>query len=247
MAAVTAAPPVQATTPAAIAVSTPVTPAVPVNVAPEQAAVVAQVAPQSAVPPSATPPQPAATNAVTPDLAAALAALIPPEVRADPAKLQMYVQVLQNLHTMGIPPQQWAPVLQALNTQQATVNQATAPPPPPTQSVPAQAAQNDQVVNTMHTQPAAPTYTQPMPTLAQTGVDHGRSRSRSPIQRRGSPVYDTYTGSNEYRQRSPLRGDGLSGQEDMIPLVEKWTEMDPSLPANSIKVLSRTLFVGGVS
>lgn len=37
-------------------------------------------------------------------------------------------------------------------------------------------------------------------------------------------------------------------QADMIPLGEpKWTEIDHSLPAGHIKVLSRTLFVGGTT
>lgn len=229
------------------AVSAPAPPTSHVNGTISQSAPApAPITPQPVVPAPAATTQPAAPNAITPELATALAAIIPAEVRADPAKLQMYVQVLQNLHTMGIPPQQWAPVLQALNTQQAAVAQPLAIRTP-VEPIPAESHQNGSVVPQAPVQSAAPAFTQPIPAPAQAADGQRRSRSRSPINRRGSPVYDTYMGGTEYRQRSPLRGDRLSGQEDMIPLVEKWVEMDPSLPANNIKVLSRTLFVGGVA
>lgn len=51
---------------------------------------------------------------------------------------------------------------------------------------------------------------------------------------------------NDYRQRSPRRhGRSPSPPNDFQQ--EKWVEFDPSLPAGHIKVLSRTLFVGGVT
>ena len=46
----------------------------------------------------------------------------------------------------------------------------------------------------------------------------------------------------DYRTRSPPRRRGQSP-----PPAEKWTDFDPTLPSGSIKVLSRTLFVGGVT
>ncbi|KFA80470.1 hypothetical protein S40288_02101 [Stachybotrys chartarum IBT 40288] len=53
---------------------------------------------------------------------------------------------------------------------------------------------------------------------------------------------------NDYRQRSPQgrHGRSPSSSHDM-PSGEKWIEFDRSLPPGSIKVLSRTLFVGGVT
>ena len=97
---------------------------------------------------------------------------------------------------------------------------------------------------------------------------HRRSRSRSPERgwgNRGSP-HDGRSrrdyGRNsppggrdgdrdrsgrrggDYRDRSPTRRRGPSPPP---PAGEKWIDFDSSLPSGSIKVLSRTLFVGGVT
>jgi protein NRD1 len=101
----------------------------------------------------------------------------------------------------------------------------------------------------------------------------GRSRSRSPQRgwdARGSPHnrdrgYNNYAhtspqggrggrggpedrdrGRDNYRQRSPARGRGFTPEEEPEP-QDKWVEYDSSLPNGTIKVLSRTLFVGGVT
>ncbi|CAM1510423.1 Fc.00g007580.m01.CDS01 [Cosmosporella sp. VM-42] len=96
---------------------------------------------------------------------------------------------------------------------------------------------------------------------------HGRSRSRSPDRgwgSRGSPRHgrdrmeygrnspgrgrhDDRRGG-DYRQRSPpgRHGRSRSASED-YPQTEKWVEFDTNLPSGTIKVLSRTLFVGGVT
>lgn len=52
---------------------------------------------------------------------------------------------------------------------------------------------------------------------------------------------------NDYRQRSPASRRDQSPDEREPPHIEKWIEYDPSLPTGHIKVLSRTLFVGGVT
>lgn len=67
------------------------------------------------------------------------------------------------------------------------------------------------------------------------GFDYGRSDDRD---RRGHMP--------EYRQRSPRgrRGDSPVREPSQ---QEKWVEYDNSLPSGSIKVFSRTLFVGGVT
>lgn len=87
----------------------------------------------------------------------------------------------------------------------------------------------------------------------------GRSRSRSPDRgwgRNGRDRQDYGQNSpargrdedhhsrrgGDYRDRSPPRRHGQSP-----PAGEKWTDFDPNLPSGSIKVLSRTLFVGGVT
>lgn len=94
----------------------------------------------------------------------------------------------------------------------------------------------------------------------------GRSRSRSPERgwgARGSPRggHDRLEYShhderernngrrgNGFRQRSPpgRRGHSSTPSSD-LPKVDRWIEFDPSLPPGHIKVLSRTLFVGGVT
>lgn len=54
--------------------------------------------------------------------------------------------------------------------------------------------------------------------------------------------------SSEYRQRSPVGQRHASPQEKQPPAPgDKWVEYDTSLPEGVIKVLSRTLFVGGVT
>lgn len=95
------------------------------------------------------------------------------------------------------------------------------------------------------------------------GVDspgnYGRSRSRSPDRGwggrsprggrdrgdygRNSPrSRDGGRRGGDYRNRSPPRRRGQSP-----PPTEKWVDHDPTLPSGSIKVLSRTLFIGGVT
>ncbi|KJZ77770.1 hypothetical protein HIM_02947 [Hirsutella minnesotensis 3608] len=93
----------------------------------------------------------------------------------------------------------------------------------------------------------------------------GRSRSRSPDRgwgARGSPRsgherldYGHHDDrdrngrkGNSYRQRSPQgrRGHSASPPSE-FPHVERWIDFDPTMPAGHIRVLSRTLFVGGVT
>ncbi|PHH60635.1 hypothetical protein CDD81_1386 [Ophiocordyceps australis] len=84
---------------------------------------------------------------------------------------------------------------------------------------------------------------------------HGRSRSRSPDRGwgvRGSPRGGDDHDRNgrrghDYRQRSPQGRRGRSDSPLEFPPIERWIDYDPSLPAGHIRVLSRTLFVGGVT
>ena len=89
--------------------------------------------------------------------------------------------------------------------------------------------------------------------------NRGRSRSRSPQYwegngRRGSPNGRGGGGGGgrgrDYRQRSPSgdhRNGGNNSPRQPPGPGEKWIEHDPTLPSGSIRVLSRTLFVGGVT
>lgn len=88
-----------------------------------------------------------------------------------------------------------------------------------------------------------------------------RSRSRSPGRRYGAGqgghrdgfedrrYEDPRARASEYRQRSPI-GRRQGGGDPMNPPAhrgqDKWVEHDRSLPADHIRVFSRTLFVGGV-
>ncbi|KAJ4153107.1 hypothetical protein LMH87_009612 [Akanthomyces muscarius] len=54
-------------------------------------------------------------------------------------------------------------------------------------------------------------------------------------------------GGNDFRQRSPPGRRGRSPSPGNFPHVDRWVEYDKSLPPNSIRVFSRTLFVGGVT
>ncbi|KAH0177204.1 hypothetical protein KCU86_g15657, partial [Aureobasidium melanogenum] len=93
--------------------------------------------------------------------------------------------------------------------------------------------------------------------------------------RRASPVYGTYDaslaqstqdqaasnsdrrggkgrgrgGRNDYRQRTPPSARTPQADEPLVPrnINPKWTDMDNTIPPGHIKVLSRTLFVGGAN
>nr|XP_036584126.1 RNA-binding protein [Colletotrichum truncatum]KAF6793515.1 RNA-binding protein [Colletotrichum truncatum] len=92
---------------------------------------------------------------------------------------------------------------------------------------------------------------------------YSRSRSRSPGRRWNShgnrddyghqsssrghqDGRDSHGRGNDYRQRSPVGRNGRS-PTPRHNSGEKWVDYDRSLPQGKIKVLSRTLFVGGVT
>lgn len=79
------------------------------------------------------------------------------------------------------------------------------------------------------------------------GSPRGRDRADHA---RNSPHGDDRYGrrGGDYRQRSPPGRRGRSpSPSSNFPPVERWIEYDPSLPSGHIRVLSRTLFVGGVT
>lgn len=188
-----------------------------------------------------------------------LAALFPqqPQSPAVPSAstgpdAQAMIHLVQVLAAQGVPPDQWPAVIQAMQNQAGKGAMPAFPPPPiPGSNMYAQGMSRDR-----DGQPRSP-------------PDSGRRRSRSPDYGRrndqgrsgrpDSPGYDRYrNGSdsrndrrgNDYRQRSPVgrrRRSPTPPNQTLPPPGEKFIEWDHNLPPDNIKVLSRTLFVGGVT
>lgn len=170
------------------------------------------------------PPPPVLQQAADP--LAPLRGILPQNILNDQAKLVDALKLLQDLQKDGIPMDKWGPVIEAFESQHAA-------------NPPARGAYDS----------------------------HSRQRSRSPdrnaARRRASPVYGAYDGNqgdsdrygrSRYRQRSPMRNSPIpmqmSGNNMAMngqPMQPKYIAIDNSLPRDNIKVLSRTLFVGGAS
>ncbi|KAL1311109.1 hypothetical protein AAFC00_001314 [Neodothiora populina] len=225
----------------------------------------APIVPRQQFQPYYQPPTPVQTQAsAAPGPLDALASLLPPHVLSNPTILNQVLSLLQGLQQEGIPQEQWGAVIVALF-----------PPPqntPVAASTPATwgaAAQDNYAGNT--TNP----YGGYRERSRERG--RGRSRSpdsRAPksANRRPSPVYGTYDasianaqsedlashsadkrgrgrGGRNYRQRTPPGA--RNGFQDVPQAAAvpgpKWTDIDPTLPPGHLKVLSRTLFVGGAT
>lgn len=163
------------------------------------------------------------------------------------------IQLLSILAAQGVPPDQWATALQLLNMQSAQPQNGAAsmpfPAPLPTNNWPGQ------------TSSSRDAFTRSPPSqLRRRSRSPGweRRRDPSPRRRRDSPVYgDQRNGGdrdgdrgNAYRRRSPpRRRQSLSPPKDssLPPPGPKIIEWDRSMAPGCIKVLSRTLFVGGVT
>ncbi|KKK16066.1 hypothetical protein P175DRAFT_0436733 [Aspergillus ochraceoroseus IBT 24754] len=198
----------------------------------------------------------------------------PPSLAPD--ALQQQLQLLQLLAAQGIPQDQWATALQILSLSGAgaggmpNVNAGQTPGfNLPGQNVNAWGAHPDSQSRDfdrdrerdrefMRSPPGGYRRRSRSP-----GWD--RRREASPPRRRDSPVYGEYHGDspgrrgadprgrrgNEYRQRSPpgRRRRSPSPRKDpaLPPPGPKFLEWDYSIGQGNIKVLSRTLFVGGVT
>ncbi|GAM83634.1 hypothetical protein ANO11243_016220 [Dothideomycetidae sp. 11243] len=174
-------------------------------------------------------------------------------------KLTGALQLAKN----NIPQDQWGPVLAALYPQNASTQPPAPVPPPGWQPPNAQVGQDygsSLEQSRKRDRSRSPDYHR----------DGGHGSNRRP-----SPVYGTYDPTikdpqeqneseargrrgGKYRQRSPQRGrnsngngtgNGNANSHSNTPTMPssrpKWLSHDPSIPANHIKVLSRTLFVGG--
>ena len=170
-----------------------------------------------------------------------LRSILPRNILNDQQKLIQALKLLQDLQKDGIPIDQWGPVLQAFEEQYQ----------PPTATTNAYSTYD--------------TYG---------GRRRSRSPERDGVRRRASPVYGTYEetasrnhddederggrGRGRYRQRSPppardspapLANANNNPNLAMNgnPMQPKYIGHDTSLPSDHIKVLSRTLFVGGAN
>jgi protein NRD1 len=166
---------------------------------------------------------------------------------------QQQIQLLQILAAQGVPPDQWATALQLLNMQTAQP-QTGVPSIPFPGSVPANAwpGQNSSSRDAFTRSPPS----QYRRRSRSPGWE--RRRDPSPRRRRESPVYgDQRNGTdrdgdrgNAYRRRSPPRrrqSPSPPKEQALPPPGPRNIEWDRAMPQGCIKVLSRTLFVGGVT
>ncbi|KAE8348249.1 hypothetical protein BDV28DRAFT_101551 [Aspergillus coremiiformis] len=187
--------------------------------------------------------------------------------------LQQQLQLLQLLAAQGIPQDQWATALQILSLSNAAnmgnINPAHTPGfNLPGQNVNSWGRPDSQSREFDRDRERDRDYMRSPP-----GQYRRRSRSPgwdrrrevSPPRRRDSPVYGEYHGDspgrrgdprgrrgNDYRQRSPpgrRRRTPSPPRKDptLPPPGPKFIEWDYSIGQGNIKVLSRTLFVGGVT
>lgn len=201
------------------------------NVMPQQSAPVNQgqnVNPLTALLSGVNNAQPAQSNPLT--------GMFPPPPQVAPLQVgpdaQATLQLVQLMAAQGIPPDQWAAAIQVINAQGKGGMPFPAPPPLPGQN-----------------------FNQPIRDNLVRSPISGRRRSRSPDHGRGrngrnSP--DNRNGGrrgNDYRQRSPVRNRREPSPENpgLPPPGDRFIEWDHNMPKESIKVLSRTLFVGGVT
>jgi protein NRD1 len=157
---------------------------------------------------------------------------------------QAQFQILQALAAQGIPPDQWATAIQLLNLQNG---QGGLPLPAPANNWGAQnGASSRDRDSTMRSPPDQYRRRSRSP-----GLD--RRRDPSPRRRRDSPVLDQQRDGrrgNDYRQRSPRRRRSTTPPRADLALPPpgpKHIQIDRLLPPGCIRVLSRTLFVGGVT
>ncbi|KAG5926652.1 hypothetical protein E4U42_003063 [Claviceps africana] len=197
--------------------------------------------------------------------AAAAAAAAPTGGTALDSGVQQQILLIKALADQGVPFDKIPALIQSMTSNS---NAASISAPPPAFQPPVPAAQG--TFSTVIQQPwghAAPEAGEGRDRAYQDDTRspryNGRSRSRSPDRgwgSRDSPrggrergghgrvSSPNSRGGSDYRQRSPPNRRGRSPTpDDGLPHVERWVEYDSSLPSGTIKVFSRTLFVGGVT
>ncbi|KAI9787347.1 MAG: hypothetical protein M1816_007633 [Peltula sp. TS41687] len=208
---------------------------------------------------SQAPLAPVTQAPVFPGAMPAFSAPAMPQPQPGADALQQQVLLIQFLMQQGIPQDQWGAIMQALST--GGLGGAGMTP---------QAGFPNFYPPSRDTQMRSP----PPPTGRYQQRDRSRSpqgwRNQSPPRRRDSPTYGDYDNhgdpydrrggrgrggrgrDNDYRQRSPQgnrrgRSPGTPDRYNLPPGGPKWVDYDPTVGKDSIKVLSRTLFVGGVT
>ena len=160
---------------------------------------------------------------------------------------QAQLQVLQLLAAQGVPPDQWATALQLLSMQGGASGQAF---PASQANNWGQGAGSSRDREGYRSPPNQNAYRRRSRSPA-----YDRRRDASPRRRRESPPGDAYRDNrrgNDYRQRSPpgrRRRSPSPPKSDpsLPPPGPRNLQLDRSLPPGTIKVMSRTLFVGGVT
>ncbi|KAH0256466.1 hypothetical protein KCU71_g21898, partial [Aureobasidium melanogenum] len=202
------------------------------------------------------PYQQAAPQPPAPAAPSAPGSFLPTHILSNPQILPNVLQLIQGLSQEGIPQEQWGAVLTALY-------------PPPQQAQPAQDAYPPRSNDRTHYRDRSMDRGG-----RDRSRSPGPARNNNPG-RRASPVYGTYDaslaqstqdqaasnsdrrggrgrgrgGRNDYRQRTPPSARTPQADEPLVPrnINPKWTDMDNTIPPGHIKVLSRTLFVGGAN
>ncbi|KAL4771692.1 hypothetical protein BDW60DRAFT_217046 [Aspergillus nidulans var. acristatus] len=190
-----------------------------------------------------------------------------------PDALQQQLQLLQMLAAQGIPQEQWATALQILTlSNPAAMSNLNAGQAPgfnlPGQNANAWGGHPEQPRDFGDRERDRDYMRSPPGGYRRRSRSPGWDRRRdvSPPRRRDSPVYGEYHGDspgrrgadprgrrgNDYRQRSPVgrrRRSPSPARKDptLPPPGPKFIEWDYSIGQGNIKVLSRTLFVGGVT
>ncbi|KAL8892171.1 MAG: hypothetical protein Q9205_005130 [Flavoplaca limonia] len=188
-------------------------------------------------------------------------------------EVQQQLEILKVLQAQGVPQDQWAAVLSVLMAQAggAMPNQQAAPQhgwQPPGGGY---GDQSRDRINFDKQSLRSPSGRSRNPRSRSRSPVAWDRRNASPPRRRDSPVYGEYSrdtphndrggfgrsergrGGNQFRQRSPDRNRRSpsprrgSHERGLPPPGPKMVEYDPNLRQGTIKVLSRTLFVGGVT
>ncbi|CAK7567002.1 MAG: hypothetical protein SEPTF4163_004959 [Sporothrix epigloea] len=211
-------------------------------------------------------PAPAAVSA--PPALAGLAGLLgaasqqqqpPQQQQAAPQNVQLNLMLFQALLAQGLPIEQITGILAQVGNNAAVGGAPSGPNSlAPSAIAAALAAAGAGPGGAAQAAPQWPPHNSSVPNWNSYGGrspgGRGRSRSRSPP--RWGESGSTHVGRDrgydgrDYRQRSPAGGNGdrHSPRHMEAPSPgSKWVEHDPSLPPNTIRVLSRTLFVGGVN
>ncbi|EHK15997.1 uncharacterized protein TRIVIDRAFT_39580 [Trichoderma virens Gv29-8] len=179
--------------------------------------------------------------------------------------VQQQIMLIKALADQGVPFDKIPALIQSMTAATGTGGFPASQPPAP---VPAAQGTFPSAQQPWATAASGPAPDQGYQDSVRSPRYRGRSRSRSPERgwnARGSPrggrEYGRNSpprgrmddrdrngrGGNDYRQRSPRGRHGRSPSPPQELQQEKWVEFDPTLPSGHIKVLSRTLFVGGVT